>query len=250
MCVFSINTNVTDDSCSVPGPPPAHNSRNRLAPCFRSRLKELRRAGRPARARVRTHALPPYSGSMRRRQGQPFSPGDLDTSTPRTTVRFEGLQRQCRDYQLVLSPTARHWLEQAGPACAAASAAGAIQGLLRCQRAEGAAEAKLKQEDALEVPFSSSRLCWKVQREGALRSKSHMWPRCRCMLTTRETTCMPEKWSSGRCSAWGRRSLWTSCSARCCPRALTRRCSGALPPISCSERSSVRQVSRAAGQQG
>ena len=107
-------------------------------------------------ARVRTHALPPYSGSMRRRPGQRFPPGDLDTSTPRTTVRFEGLQRQCRDYQLVLCPTARHWLEQDGPACAAASAAGAIQGLLRCQEADGAAEAKLKQEDALEVPFAAA----------------------------------------------------------------------------------------------
>ena len=86
------------------------------------------------------------------RLGQAPQPGDLDASTPRAYIEFRGLQQTCRDYQLVISPTAQHWLEQTGPACAAASAAGAIQGLLRCQEGGGAADAKVKQEDALEVP--------------------------------------------------------------------------------------------------
>lgn len=55
------------------------------------------------------------------------------------------------DYQLVTSPTAQHWVEQTGQAGAAAPAAGAIQGLLRCQTAGGAATATLTQEDALAV---------------------------------------------------------------------------------------------------
>ena len=80
-----------------------------------------------------------------------FEPGDLDVDTaPQLWLVGIGALPS-RDYQVVTSPTAQHRVKQTGQAGAAASAASAIQGLLRCQAAGGAAAAMLTEQDALAV---------------------------------------------------------------------------------------------------
>ena len=97
-----------------------------------------------------------------------YRPGDLDVDTVFLSTWYERKQLPSRDYQLVVSPPAQHWVKRTGEASAAASAAGAIQGLLRCQAANGAVAVTLKQEDALGVRQFISSQC----AVSALHSKS------------------------------------------------------------------------------
>ena len=85
------------------------------------------------------------------RSARHFAPGDLEVDTA-PGPRLIGLcELPSRDYQVVTSPTAQHWVKQTGQAGAAASAASAIQGLLCCQAAGRAAAATVTQQGAVAV---------------------------------------------------------------------------------------------------
>ena len=71
------------------------------------------------------------------RSARHFAPGDLEVDTA-PGPRLIGLcELPSRDYQVVTSPTAQHWVKQTGQAGAAASAASAIQGSFAARRPAG-----------------------------------------------------------------------------------------------------------------
>lgn len=81
-------------------------------------------------------------------RGAPLAPADLQAAN----VQLPWLKNQ----QLVVSATAlRGWVEQTSPACAAASVAGAIQGLLDTQEGYGSVDRRLNQADALQASLLS-----------------------------------------------------------------------------------------------
>lgn len=124
-----------------------------------------------ARAGARAHTRPAsWLASMAQRCD--FEPGDLEVDTVFFSTFYERQQLPSRDYQLVTSPTAQHWVEGTGDASAAASVAGAIQGLLCCHAANGAAAATLTERDALAVRTSSAASAGQPNAVSPLHSKS------------------------------------------------------------------------------
>ena len=86
-------------------------------------------------------------------RGAPLAPGDLQAAN----VTLHWLKK----HRVVVSPTALHgWMEQTSPACAAASVAGAVQGLLNARGGNCSAERRLSQADAVEVRVYSHSACW------------------------------------------------------------------------------------------
>ena len=81
-------------------------------------------------------------------RGAPLAPADLQAAN----VQLPWLKNQ----QLVVSATAmRGWVEQTSPACAAASVAGAIQGLLDNREGPSSLDRRLNQADALQASLLS-----------------------------------------------------------------------------------------------